>query len=93
MYTREAALAVATIYYVELPDKINGITTPEPEADGFVIAINSKIDDFGQRIALEHELAHIRLGHFYDKTKSIETIEREADELAELELSMITAEG
>jgi hypothetical protein len=31
MFTRETALAVSTVYYVELPDGINGITTPDPE--------------------------------------------------------------
>ena len=93
MFTRETALALATVYYVELPDGINGITTPDPEHGDFVIAINTKLDDLGRRIALEHELAHIRLGHFYDRTKSDDTKEREADDLATLEALLAYAAG
>ena len=87
MFSRETALAVSTIFYVEMPEAVNGITTPDAEHDDFVIAINARLDDLGRRIALEHELSHIRLGHFYDRTKSDDTKEREADELAEMELS------
>lgn len=93
MFTRETALALATVYYVELPDGINGITTPDPEHGDFVIAINTKLDDLGRRITLEHELAHIRLGHFYDRTKSDDTKEREADDLATLEALLAYAAG
>ena len=86
MFTRAAALAASTVYYIELPETIRGITSPDQERGGFVIIINSLLDDTGRRYTLEHELAHIRLNHFYDKTKTDEDKDREADDLAAAEI-------
>lgn len=82
MFTRETALALATVYYVELPDGINGITTPDPEHGDFVIAINTKLDDLATRTTFRKFFRNV-----YD------TKEREADDLATLEALLAYAAG
>ena len=83
MYTRSAAVAMSTVYAVELPSTVGGLTAAT--ADGFIIAINSTLPAERQRFALEHELAHIRLGHYTNGCEAdLQDMEREADELARL---------
>lgn len=92
MISRAEALRRSTIYYVDLPNTIEGITSPD--GNRYIIAINRALSEARQRFSLEHELAHIRFDHFYCE-KSIEEVEREADEIAAQAIAemTLTAEG
>lgn len=51
---------------VSLPPSVRAITLPNDDAT-FDIYINAELPEELQVKALEHELKHIRLGHFYDE--------------------------
>lgn len=53
------------IHMLPLPTKVHALTIPDENGD-FTIVVNSNLDDLMQRRALEHELSHIVLNHFYD---------------------------
>ncbi|MGX8701555.1 hypothetical protein [Caproiciproducens sp.] len=54
------------IHLLPLPAKVYALTIPD-ECGNFTIIINSELDDLLQRRALEHELKHVALDHFYDE--------------------------
>ena len=60
---------------IDLPTAINAVTTVDAECD-YNVYINSRISSVEQRKAYEHELRHIRLGHFHSQ-KSAAECERE----------------
>ena len=68
-------------YFVHLvpfpPGMYDGAVMPNDDGT-FSIYIDSNADDEHRRIALEHELNHIRLDHFYSE-KPLDVIEAEAD--------------
>jgi hypothetical protein len=68
------------IHLLPLPAKVYALTIPD-EYGNFTIIINSNLDDLVQRRALEHELEHVSLNHFYDENGVAED-EREAEESA-----------
>ena len=86
MHNRAAALAVTTVCEMELPPTIHGITWPNRKGNRFFVLINSTIPEAARCAALEHELAHIRLGHFTD-TRDLRVLEEEANELAAAEIA------
>ena len=51
---------------VDLPKKVYAVTLPNDD-DTFDIYVNLHLPEELRRSALEHELEHIRLGHFYDE--------------------------
>ena len=61
---------------VSLPPSVRAVTLPNDDAT-FDIYINAELPEELQVKALEHELEHIRLGHFYDEAPVGEN-EREA---------------
>lgn len=61
---------------VTFPENIRAVTLPNDDGT-FDIYVNRHLPEELQRRALEHELAHIRLGHFYDDA-SVGTNEQEA---------------
>lgn len=87
MYSRAAALALCKVRTVKLPKRTRAVTSWD-NGRGFVIALNANLTAAERRFVLEHELAHIRLGHFWNTTDDRETMEREADRLARRELGM-----
>ena len=76
---RAEAENLSKVMYIDLPDSIEGIVSKDES--GYIVLINSKHPTDRQRFTLEHELAHIYLGHFENK-QSIEDIESEADRIA-----------
>jgi len=60
-----------------LPAKIHALTIPDENGD-FTIIVNSDLDEMVQRRALEHELQHVVLNHFYD-CNDVAVDEREAN--------------
>jgi hypothetical protein len=68
------------IHLIPLPAKVHALTIPD-ECGDFTIIVNSNLDDFVQRRALEHELKHVALDHFYDENNVAED-EREVEESA-----------
>lgn len=66
------------IHSLPLPAKVHALTIPD-ECGDFTIIINSNLNDLVQRRALEHELKHIALDHFYDENGVAED-EQEAEE-------------
>ena len=88
MISRADALAAATIYHRELPASVHGVTAANRNGTRFMIVLNTLNSTADEAFALEHELAHIRLGHFApDDLRTIEQVEAEADALAAAELS------
>lgn len=51
---------------VSLPPSVRAVTLPNDDAT-FDIYINAELSEELQEKALEHELEHIRLDHFYDE--------------------------
>lgn len=68
-------------YFVHLvpfpPGRIDGAVMPNDDGT-FSVYINANADEPHQRMALAHELEHIKQDHFYCD-KPIEVIEAEAD--------------
>jgi len=54
------------VRYIPLPYTIYGVTLPNDNGD-FSIYINSNISDQKQKEAVEHEIKHIELDHFYNE--------------------------
>lgn len=52
------------VRYIPLPTTVYGITVPNDNGD-FSVYINSKLSDQKQKEAVEHEIKHIELDHFY----------------------------
>ena len=52
------------VRYIPLPHTIYGVTLPDYNGD-FNVYINSKLPDQKQKEAVEHEIKHIELDHFY----------------------------
>lgn len=65
---------------VECSGLIYGVT--QSTGGRIVIFIDSAQDEHTQRMALRHELAHIVCGHMTDTTRSVQQLEKEADEYA-----------
>lgn len=76
---RAKAESLSKVMYIDLPDSVGGIVSKD--GSGYVVAINRKHPIERQRFTLEHELAHIYMGHF-ESEQSIEDIESEADRIA-----------
>lgn len=53
------------VRYVSFPRSVRGVTMPNDDTT-FSVYINDRLDERTQRETYEHELAHIRLNHFYD---------------------------
>lgn len=68
------------IHMLPLPTKVHALTIPDENGD-FTIIVNSNLDDLMQRKALEHELNHVVLNHFYDENDVAED-EIEAETIA-----------
>lgn len=62
---------------IDLPDTIPAVTALDEEGD-YNVYINAKLSFHNSRIALEHEMRHIKKSHFYTD-KSVEECEREAN--------------
>lgn len=62
---------------VSLPIRVEGVTLPNDDGS-FDIYINSRLSPSRQQETLEHELRHIRHGHFY-LDMDIGRMERQAD--------------
>ena len=62
---------------IPLPPKVEGVTLPNDDGS-FDIYINSRLSPARQQETLEHELRHIRHGHFY-LDMPIDRMERQAD--------------
>lgn len=77
-----------SLYYVNFPAGCNGevygITKLKPDGS-YIVAIDAAQDEQTQAHALRHELAHIYLKHLEPETagKTIQEVEREADEYAD----------
>lgn len=63
--------------YLSLGAGIKGVTVKD-ENDDFNIYINSNLSDAQQKEALQHEVAHIYQGHFFDD-RPVMVKEEEAD--------------
>lgn len=61
-----------------MPITIHGFVAPNDDGT-FSIYINSNLDTFQQKKALDHELKHIKKDHFYTFDKDIKTVEDEAN--------------
>lgn len=89
--TREKALSMCKIQYISFPVYVvNGTTIEIDPHNKYLILINKDHSQTQQQFTLEHELAHIRLNHFYDPDKPIQICEQEADEMALAEISNMT---
>ena len=51
---------------LKLPNKVKGVTVTDSEG-AYCVFVNSEISSAEQKKALEHELKHIKLQHFYNK--------------------------
>lgn len=54
------------IHMLSLPCRVHALTIPDEDGN-FTVIVNDVLDDMVQRNALEHELQHINLDHFYDE--------------------------
>ena len=61
---------------IRLPSSVRAVTLPNPD-NTYDIYINQDLPEALQKAALEHELRHIRMDHFYDD-RSVSMIEAEA---------------
>lgn len=89
MISRAAALNASTVYFRrDLPTDAGGAIHPNRQLTRFMILINATRPAADQARTLEHELAHIRLGHFDPEQahKPVMTKEAEADQLADKEV-------
>ena len=62
---------------VPLPVKVEGVSLPNPDGS-YDIYINSRLSPALQQQTLEHELRHIRRGHF-ETDMTLARMERQAD--------------
>ena len=65
------------IYYLPFPDTVNGAVHLRPDGS-YIIGINENLDADARAAVLDHELEHIRQGHFFTD-KPLREIEAEAD--------------
>ena len=65
------------IRYIELPPNVRAFTCLDDNGD-FNIYANSRLSYELIQVALNHEVTHIKCGHFHSNM-SIRAIEREAD--------------
>ena len=65
------------IRLVSLPPKVEGVTVPNDDGS-FDVYINSRLSPALQQETLEHELRHIRRGHF-EAELPVSRMERQAD--------------
>lgn len=66
------------VHLVPFPSgPVDGMVTPNDDGT-FTIYLNSNVSEARRKKALEHELNHIRMDHFYDDA-SVEVKEMEAD--------------
>ena len=49
---------------ISLPFGVEGITTPNND-DTYNVYINENLSDIKKRLALDHELNHIKMGHLF----------------------------
>ena len=75
MLSREEALSMCKIQYCDLPECCRGMTI-ELSPVRFKIVVNERYAPDHQRFTLEHELAHIRLGHFHRQQTPLSVCER-----------------
>ena len=75
--TRVEALHHSRVQRMELPRVCRGFTT-EIKPGRYLIVLNERNSAAEDQRTLEHELAHVRLGHF-DSGLSIQECEAEAD--------------
>lgn len=61
------------IRLIDLPCRVRGMTTPNDDGS-YNVYINSRLDVVAQRLALEHELRHVRRGDLY-RAAGIDEIE------------------
>jgi len=57
--------------------KVHALTIPDENGD-FTIIVNDNLDDGVMRQALDHELKHVMLNHFYD-CRNVAIDEKEAN--------------
>lgn len=69
------------IVYINFPPSVFGAVKLKRDGS-YLIAINENLPPDEKEKTIKHELAHIRLDHF-NSDKSIQKIEREAEEEAE----------
>lgn len=50
---------------LKLPNKVKGVTVTDSDG-AYCVFVNSEISENEQKKALEHELKHIKLQHFYN---------------------------
>ena len=78
-------VVTAVIHYIEFPEDVkmvfHGMTKQKNNGD-FLIVIDSMLAQSEQIRTKEHELAHILLDHFYADDRSIQDLEKEADDFA-----------
>lgn len=67
---------------VPLPASIDGVTVPNDDGT-FDIYLNANLCEAKQQDRLQHEIKHIVEDHFYQESKSVAQLEREADGTAE----------
>ena len=84
MISRDEALKSARLYYRPLPDELGGQCWKD--GSGYAVTINSRKPAAQQREFLDHELAHIRLGHLDEQTaRSKDEHEKEVFALVDAE--------
>lgn len=66
------------VRFIPLPEHVGGFTLVDENGD-YNIYLNSRLSEAGRKNALDHEVAHITSGHFYDDTKTVEEKEKEAN--------------
>lgn len=65
------------VRYIDFPDLIRG--SVQIDADGnFNVSINNRLSESQKKRTLDHELRHIRLGHFDDELTDRTTKEKQA---------------
>lgn len=73
------------VIYKSFPASVKGYVFGATgyQSGRYVVLIDRDLDDVQREKALRHELSHILLGHFTDDQKSLEEIEREAEQYAD----------
>lgn len=74
------------VIYKAFPDALRGVVRglTSFRGDLYIILIDACLSDSEREKTLKHELSHILLGHFIDDQKSVEEMEREADQHADM---------
>lgn len=67
------------IHELQLPMTVHASTLPDNNGD-YTIIINSLLSAETKRETLQHELVHIKKGHFYDDCLDIAEDEKEAND-------------